>query len=228
MGGKITMVIRRENGQTYQFKTLTGIEDHLFQSTEFNSGNFDLAITNFVNFLENDEHHTTRVYSLYPTHYGILVIDFQDKSIHSLQSYNDPGDILLGRFSPSFYLSPKEMLKFNILMKNNFLDVFYQGKNLGSIHDVFDSSVNTQTLSKLMVDIFKNSQITLNGIEISNAFLIALKPKGMRYFKTHYYEVEIADDSEPNIQDKQQLQTNLINSGFHISSQDKKEWSLFD
>lgn len=226
MGGKITMVIRRENGETHQFKTLTGIEDHLFQNLEFNSGNFDLAITQFIDFLEKDEHHSTRVHSLYPYHYGILVIDFQDKAIHSLQSYNDPGDIMFGRFSPSFYCSNKDLLKFNVLMRKNFLDVFYSGKNLGTVQDFFNPSVNTDTISQFVVSLFKKSQITIKGMDISNAFLLTLKPKGMRYFKVHYYDIEA--DPEYNTFDKNQLQTNLINSGFHLSSQDRNEWDAFN
>lgn len=221
MGGKLNLVIRRKNGKVHKFQTWTGIESNLFHSQQFNEGNDEEALDAFTNFLkkvsvvknENEEYD-----GLSPYWYGLIVLDFQENVIHSMQSYSEPGFILLGEFSP--YFLSKQDVRDNIskLMALNYFDVYYQNENIGSIQKIFGKNINFSSMGEFNQKSLMNHKFMINQIEI-NPDLLNFAPIRFRTMKTIHYEIDKIG--------KDKFQKALINSQFEFTKADNKAWQEY-
>lgn len=93
MGGTMRFVVRDDAGTVKKFNAWTGVEIDLLHSKYFNEGKFQECLKNFGKIIRkyaDGERVITKDFS--PLGYGIIVVDFKEKKIHSMQGYNAPGE----------------------------------------------------------------------------------------------------------------------------------------
>lgn len=218
MAGRLNFTIRDENGNYNTYDLWTGV-DHFFSlNKSFHEGKYTLATQQFLKYCteEDDE---LELSELAPSWYGLIVLDFKDKVIHSMQHYNEPFHVSLMEFSP-YRLNISEIIKtFNELFKLNSFNVTYKGKNVGSFHDFFGKDLDFQSLSQKIKENSSRLKYNHNGIDYDLIYL-NLVPKVLSEFKINYYE----DDD----QGKKDFQNELLNSQFKLSSEEKTQWDNFN
>jgi hypothetical protein len=154
MGGTVAETIRKENGELIKMARKTGAYNWMFFSKDFNNGQVEKAISDHVEKFfemkrdfESGEPYEFPMSPVYgwcnetaPVDYGLVVIDFQKKKIHSMQGYDMPGRTSSISLS-KFVLSDKDTEEnYKFLTNNNLLEVHdHRGNYLGDIHTVFGS-----------------------------------------------------------------------------------------
>lgn len=218
MGGKLNFTIRDDNGKYNTYYLWTGI-DHFFSlNKSFHAGKYKLAVKQFLKYCteEGDELEITE---LAPSWYGLIVLDFKDKVVHSMQYYNVPFQINLTEFSPYRVPTSKTIKTFNELFKLNSFNVIYEGKNIGSLHDFFGKDVDYKNLCQMIKENSSGLNYKNDGIDYNLVYL-NLVPKVLSEFTIKYYE----DDE----QGKKDFQNALLNSHFKLSSEEKNQWNNFN
>ncbi len=233
MGGTVAETIRRENGEIIKMARKTGAYNWMFHSKEFNNGNIDKAIDDHIKaFMEMKadyesgepyEYNMSGVYGwcnhTAPVSYGLVVIDIQNKKIHSMQGYDSPG----GLHSFSFNLHTKddeESIKaYKYLVENNLYDVYdYNNKYLGDIHSVFGAKDTFNVIKKEI----KNS---MTGIPSLFSFFKTKEydASDLIFFPKALKDFEIIDYSE-DASGLISMLSALKKDGFEFNSNEIKMW----
>jgi hypothetical protein len=220
MGGSVAETIRKKDGTLIKMARKTGIYNTMFFSKEFNSNDEDLAINNhckaFFEMKEDYENGTNKflmssVYghysSLAPTDYGLVVIDFERKKIHSMQGYDTPGYEHAVRFSEIYVNDKGTEQDYNFLVENNLLNFysFRNGELLGDVEKLFGSKI---TLKKLRKELNKNYSRDIN--------MAKMKPK-----KLEEFEIIVYNETPEGTID---FFKNLVNDGFVFTDEDLNNW----
>ena len=122
-----------------------------------------------------------------PIEYGLVVIDFQNKKIHSMQGYDVPAQKSLISFASSYY-TDKEQTNINqFLIENNSLNL-YNEKNMfvGDIQRLFGKNATITSVTKKIekklykkINLFKNDDLNLFSY---------FKPKSLNDFEVISYK----------------------------------------
>lgn len=110
MGGTVAVTIRKKDGTIYKMARKTGSYTGMFFSEDFANGDFDKAIDSYIKIFtemkedyEKGEPYKFAMSPFYgwcnelaPFDYGLVVIDFKDNVIYSMQEYDLPGTTYLG------------------------------------------------------------------------------------------------------------------------------------
>jgi hypothetical protein len=228
MGGTVAETIRRENGQVIKMARRTGAYNWMIFSKEFNTGEINKAIDEHLQmFLEMKEdyesgepykHPMSPVYGwcnhMAPIDYGLVVLDFQKKKIHSMQGYDGPGKLSIISIAHN---NKETMEKYDFLMKNNLLEVCkYDLTPLGDIHSIFGSEdplkVALKELNNSYLDSFKS---IFNKYNTSRLDMV-LVPKVLKDFESYSYE------ESPDGLIK--MLSALKNDGFVFNDEEIKMW----
>jgi hypothetical protein len=228
MGGTVAETIRRENGEIIKMARRTGAYNWMIFSKEFNVGEIDKAIDEHLKmFMEMKEdyehgepykHPMSPVYGwcnhLAPVDYGLVVLDFQKKKIHSMQGYDSPGKLSL----ISMPHNDKETMEiYDFLMQNNLLDVCkYDFTRLGDVHSIFGSKepfkIALKELNNSYLDGIKSIFGQYNTSHIDMVFV----PKILKNFELHSYE----ESPEGLVK----MLSALKNDGFTFNEEEIKMW----
>jgi hypothetical protein len=95
MGGKLTVMIRQENGETHSFKAHTGrLERHFDGSSVFSETQFMKTVRESdylkcapVDSTAHDDYENNSAYFA-PYHYGLLLFDFKNKQVYACNGYS--------------------------------------------------------------------------------------------------------------------------------------------
>lgn len=200
MGGTVAETIRRENGEVIKMARKTGAYNWMFFTKEFCEEKFDLAIDNHVKAFtqmkedyQSGEPYKYPMSPLYgwcnetaPIDYGLIVIDFKKKKIHSMQSYDTPGTHYVSMLSKHVILEKDTEYHFNYLIKNNLLNIITNDDKTSDINDFFGSNF---TLEKLRKKLDNSFIIIKNILGKENSLRSALfSPKSLNNFKLLKYE----------------------------------------
>lgn len=166
MGGTVAETIRRENGEVIKMARKTGAYNWMFFTKEFCEKKFDVAIDDHIkSFIEMREdylsgepykYNMTPVYGwcdeTFPVDYGLVVIDFQKKKIHSMQGYDRPGYYYASMLSS---LVDKEVKSnFDYLLKNNLLlTINYRNEDKNDTKDIKELFGDNFSFKKLITEI---------------------------------------------------------------------------
>lgn len=173
MGGLVAVTIRRENGEIIKMARKTGSYTSLFMSKEFSEGDFDKAIDNYIaTFMDMRadfqsgppyKYQMTPHYGwcdqLAPADYGLVVIDFKDKKIYSMQDYDYPGtsyfaslyaseneyitgQTLTESFSTHEVLPVYKLLKCPIDVSREELTKIVKSHTIGTEYILYDKNIN--------------------------------------------------------------------------------------
>lgn len=166
MGGIIAETIIKKDGTILKMARKTGAYNWMFFSKEFNEGNFDKAIENHVeifnkmreDFLSGEPYEMpmSPVYGwceeTSPIDYGLVVIDFKNKKIYSMQEYDTPGYFHSSMLSNVVVLEKEEKENIDFLIKNNLLEVLEDSsdeyKSLGDVKSFFGNNVDLNKVKK--------------------------------------------------------------------------------
>lgn len=236
MGGSVAETIRKEDGTLIKMARKTGAYNWMFFTKEFADKNFDLAIENHVKaFLEMKEDFETGSpykFNMSPVYgwcnetalvdYGLVVIDFQKKKIHSLQGYDSPGHYHAISLSSSFKYDNDEEKNLDYLISNNLLQVFKDDENIGDLEEIFGKDINLEKMRKLIKDSYTPGiKWALGKIfdksSINDFFDIYFIPKVLLNFDIIKYE-----ENDPL--EMIRMVQNLVDDGFSFNEKEKKMW----
>lgn len=232
MGGTVGETIRRENGEVIKMARKTGAYDWMFFSKEFCEKKFDIAIDKHIKtFVEMREdylkgepykYNMTPVYGwcevLCPIDYGLVVIDFQKKKIHSMQGYSNPGHHYISMLSNNVILNKDTEFDFDYLIKNNLLLIKDDGNEdkdkLQDIKEFFGEDFSLKKLRIKLDNIFTRINSVFNYKNSLNNLLFF--PKVLNEFEFIMYE----ETPEGTIS----FLKNLIEDGFSFTKNDFDGW----
>ena len=201
MGGTVAETIRKENGEIIKMARKTGAYNWMFFSKEFSNNQTELAIKEhckvWFEMKEDFETGEPYKYTMSPVYgwcnetapidYGLVVIDFQNKKIHSMQGYDVPAQKSLISFASSYY-TDKEQTNINqFLIENNSLNL-YNEKNMfvGDIQRLFGKNATITSVTKKIekklykkINLFKNDDLNLFSY---------FKPKSLNDFEVISYK----------------------------------------
>lgn len=200
MGGSVAETIRKENGEVIKMQRGTGAYNLMFFSKEFNSGEIDKAIDKHIEVafkIKADfekgkpyQHELTEFYGgfnlLAPTGYGLVVIDFKMKKIHTMQDYDRPG--ILGGASLALTIPPDGNgdAEYEFLIKNNLLNVHdFELNFMGDVHKVFGNENTYENIGKITEQTYSERSYK------HRATLFSYIPKALKDFVTIRYEDDI-------------------------------------
>lgn len=214
MGGRMSFIVREDTGKVHNFYAWTGIENDFLHTFEFNDGNRSKVVKKFIKKMkEYSEGENFYLNGIFPTGYGIVVVDFQKNKIHSFQNYNNPASLNLLDFSPSRKYHDRE-IPFDYF---DFYDE--QDKFIGSIKDVLGQDLDEEKLGQIAFNKLCNDPDIEYKNQTYDSRFIYLKPKGLKSFEVIHYN----DNSE-----KENLIQNLKSDGFNITEEDEYEWKNFN
>lgn len=255
MGGTVGVTIIRENGEVIKMARKTGSYSSLFLSKAFNEGDYDKAINDYIQaFLEMKEDYETGepfkypmspIYGFFnetsPIDYGLVVIDFKNKKIHSMQEYDIVGSILPNVFSPFLVLGKTEHKNLKHLFDNNLINVYLRGNDhdyinvskfekLGTFQDIYeninldevkskkDTSYFSTLVNSISKKIFKNPLVNnkLNPEQINENVIFF--PKELEKF------VQISYSFNDDFENTLNFFTQLTNDGFTFNQTEIKSW----
>lgn len=157
MGGTVAETIRQENGEIIKMARKTGAYNWMFFSKKFNNDQINEAIDDHVELFnqmkedfETGEPYKYPMSPVYgwcnhtaPIDYGLVVIDFKEKKIHSMQEYDSPATLHSIYFSTTMKHSEEVTEDYKFIVNHNCVDVYDEDMNYcGDVHSVF-GSVNT-------------------------------------------------------------------------------------
>lgn len=231
MGGTVAETIRRENGEVIKMARKTGAYNWMFFTKEFGEKNFDVAIDNHIKaFLEmKKDYHTGQPYKLpmtsvygwcdetYPIDYGLVVIDFQHKKIHSMQQYDTPGYHYVSMLSNNVVLDKDIEDHFDYLIQNNLLYVIKKYSNDNNIKDIKQYFGENFSLTKL------KTQLDNRWSKIKNIFNQDNDSHELVFYPKIFNDFEcIKYDNTP--QGSISLLENLIQNGFSFTQEELNGW----
>lgn len=231
MGGTVAETIRRENGEVIKMARRTGAYNWMIFSKEFNKGDFDKAIDNHIKMFfemkedyENGEpykHPMSPAYGwcshIAPVDYGLVVIDLQNKKIHSMQGYDSPGKLSLICMPHN---DDETKANYDFLMKNNLLEVCkYDLTPLGDVHSFFGKEDPLKvaldevenSYKKFFMSIFKKNNLDKTDI----TFI----PKILNNFEYCKYE--------ENPEGLVKMLAELKKDGFNFNDQEVNMWKSY-
>jgi len=228
MGGTVAVSIRRENGDVVKMARRTGSYGSMLTSQEFLSGQTDLAVDNYIqifNEMKEDyqsgapyKHPMSPCYggfeSLAPTGYGLVVIDIQNKKIHSMQSYDRPGSLHGMTFSDFCVYDKDYEQALDLLLSKNQLVVYDKKSFLGSVQDVLGADITTSKIGALIKKSFRDEP---SGSELyKDISSLDYWPAVLEGYEKLFYK--------ETMQDLIVFAKNLKNDGFMLSSEEKEIW----
>lgn len=215
MGGRMSLTIRESDGKVHNFYAWTGIENEILHKQEFYDGKYKEAIKNLSkNIKEYSDGENFKNNGVFPTGYGIIVIDLKNKKIHSHQGYNNPGALNIIDFrSPQMY--DRQKIPFEHL---DFYDE--NDKFIGSVKDVLGKDLDKDkfiqiAFNKMVGDPDLNYQDKAYDIRF-----IFLKPRAMKDFEVLHYNFDQGNSLLS-------LMETLKEEGFNITKEDKEKWEKF-
>lgn len=128
MGGTVGVTLRRKDGSIEKMARRTGSYASMFFSKEFAENNIDEAIDNYIKTFKEmkEDYQKGEPYKfnmspeygwcneMAPIDYGLVVIDFKDKIIYSMQEYDLPGTSYFGEF----FIQSEKHLSGNLIAEN--------------------------------------------------------------------------------------------------------------
>ncbi len=174
MGGTVAETIRRENGQILKMARRTGAYNWMFFSREFLEGDEEKAIAEHhrgfeemrQDWLKNQEsgkfefgmtdaygwcEHTA------PIDYGLVVIDFQARKIHSMQGYDTPFSMSIWDFGAMFESEgAKEAALAEKMIREDW--AFFANRSLeplGSLSEAFAGAASRELRIERMEELLK-------------------------------------------------------------------------
>lgn len=237
MGGTVAETIRKEDGSVIKMARKTGAYNWMFFTKEFCTKDFDKAINEHVasftemkEDFESGEPYEFAMSSVYggcdemsPIDYGLVVIDFKNKKIHSMQGYDKPGFHYLSMLSNHIILDTKVEEDFDYLISNNLLNIT-NSKNeiIGDVNTVLGEDFS---LLKLRQKLQKEFNPLLNIVTIfkrNDPPLLDCKfvPKVMSEFEIIKYK-ESHDDILKFAQ-------TLKNEGFSFNQEELNTWKEYN
>lgn len=220
MSGHLSFTIRSEDGHVNNFAGWSKVEELLFHSVKFNEGDYCGNLADYLGHISKQcGHQLPKKKTLGPEGYGLLVADFKEKVIHSLQWQGDVAFRSLTSFSPVMMLSQEDINYWNNLFSLDYVDLYDEKKLIGSVQEVFGSKVNNKVIGDYFIREFTSNEKILFKGESLGGIGLGLKPRGFRNFPIHYYE----DTPEG----AKLFQKALLDSGFEINKKDQKVWDKF-
>lgn len=227
MGGTVAETIRKENGEVIKMARKTGAYNWMFFTKEFAEGNFNEAIENHVQAFremqedfQSGEPYKFPMSPVYgwcnetaPIDYGLVVIDIQNKKIHSMQGYDRPGYEYFNMLSKYTVLDKEREEAFQYLIENNLLNIFnrnqIENKNeVKDIEEYFGKNCTLETIRDTMNSKMKKA--------FTNYLDLVFYPKMLDNFEYISYE--------ENPEGTFQLLKNLIDDGFEFNQEETKMW----
>lgn len=230
MGGTVAETIRKENGEIIKMARKTGAYNWMIFTKDFCTDDFDTAIEKHVKvfFDMREDFKSGKPYKfpmspvygpleeLNPIAYGLVVIDFQKKKIHSMQGYDRPGGY---NFSGLSHIGKENKDDLNYIISNNLLNVVnHKGKNLGDIETIFGKGANLERLQKEIQNSFNPVNVIFSKLFKNDFdyFDLLLVPKNLINFEVIVYE-----ESQEGII---KYLSNLAEDGFTFNSKEIENW----
>lgn len=189
MGGTVAETIRKKNGEVIKMARRTGAYNWMMMSQDFCEGNIEKAIDAHVKvFLEMKEDYETGEpykFAMSPAYgwcnqtnpegYGLVVLDFKKRTIHTMQGYDTPGEFHIYSLTS---LDEKEHRELNaVLKKNLFIVKDIKNKTVKDVFDIFGEDVSIEKIDKI--------SLSEKGGDLRYLRLI---PKTIKAFKYYKYE----------------------------------------
>lgn len=241
MGGTVGVTIRRPDGQVIKMARKTGSYKHLFLSEGWLDKDYDKAIEDYCKLffeMKNDfeankdtKNYKFNMSPVYgwcnecaPIDYGLVVIDFQSKKIHTMQDYDSTR---VAQESLVFFknLEPQLIEK---ALKTNGWNIIDEDENCWSINEFFGSNDPKKCVEKLEIA-YSHVKQTLNKIIGKTKFpadkityetiaQISVIPKNLDFEIISY---------ERNISGALELFKNLKKDGFVFNTDENQMWKDF-
>jgi hypothetical protein len=192
MGGKVAFAIIQKDKPEFTAIAWTGVDNHLFYSTEFVQGDTEKAIKNVVkevkkynkNFIDSKESK-----GISPCSYGLVVVNMEKKQVRSFQDYNFPMQIDLIVFKNQI-ISGSDLPLRELIEKDCLTVVDKKNNKEYSLIDFF----GTTDVDKVRSGFFKNKENQFSEINFPNSSIskynvldnIVLKPKGIDFELIRY------------------------------------------
>lgn len=222
MGGYVSEIIRKENGEIIKMCRTTGSYNLMFFSKDFNDNKIDESINEHIKTYFNvKENHKNKSY-LAPEDYGIVIIDFKNKKIHSMQGYDKPSHHHFVNINMFNNQESHEI--YNFLFTQNKLTI-YTAKNeyLAGFNDFFGNDISLSKFHQIIKNELKirynNEDVLLEEDFNKSFFNLTIQPTALKNFK--YIEYEESIDGILN------FITALINEGFKFTNKEKQIWIKF-
>lgn len=227
MGGANKLLIIQEKTKPTALVSYTGSENDFFFSQDYLSGNIEKALATLIQ--ESKEFHENSYASyekltLSPFHYGMNVIDFTTKTIHTMNGYDMAGLKTL----MSFLVMQEN--KMRELIEGNLAQIYFAKENKKYLLKDFLGTTDAEKGFNLLKtrgitekQLIKN-RLDSNGIIsqyttniFSNSFDCFLLP--------HNFDFEVKVYSEnANNNTAHELFINLYQNGIEFNNQDLKGW----
>lgn len=231
MGGSVAVTVRKEDSEIIKMARRTGSANWLLFSEKFNYGNVNEAIDDFIkpfSEMRNDylkgepyQFHMTPEYgwcdNLSPYGYGLVVLDFQNKKIHSLQGYDTPGFMnIVSIINESHQdLESKKFFE-QMITDDNFLTYGQKKEYFGSVKELFGSNISLKKIEGLYDQTFKDEKILKEGEHYFSILHGKFTLKALSDFEIIKYKETLEGLLE--------LWENLTSEGFEFTENEKKEW----
>lgn len=222
MGGYVSETIRKQNGDIIKMCRVTGSYNFMFFSKDFSNDKINEAIDEHVKtYFSLKENHKNKSY-LAPEDYGIVVIDFKNKKIHSMQGYDKPS---YQHFVNISMLNNSESHEiYDFLFKQNRLAIYTANNDyLAGFNDFFGNDISLSKFHQIIKNEFKirynNEDVLLEEDFNKSFFNLTIQPTSLKNFKYIKYEESI-DGILSFI-------TNLMNEGFKFTNKEKQMWINF-
>lgn len=237
MGGTVAETIRTTDGEVIKMARKTGAYNWMFFSKEFNDETnhtekeaIEKHCKSFFDMKEDfdsGEPYKLPMSPVYgwcketcPIDYGLVVIDFQNKKVHSMQGYDSPGMLQLSHISPYIKYDIDTENGYKFLIDNNLLYTLDKDKNeFVDIHTFFGKKItyedvlemNSHSITKEIKDLFFQSKISRDDL-----FFINFVPKKLLDFENKNYE-----ETPEGLFD---FFNNLKKDDFIFNDEEKKMW----
>ncbi len=232
MGGTVAETIRRENGEIIKMARRTGAYNWMIFSKDFMDGKIDKAINDHIEAFmdmkadyESGPPYKNNMSDVYgwcnhtaPTDYGLVVLDFQNKKIMSMQGFDTPGRLYGVNLSKEMVdLEDKE--NYEYFFQNNLFEVYtHENKHLGDVHSLFGS---TNTLKNLQIEIDKSYDRNNSESEFLDKY--NCKAQFLRFQPKFFNDFEMIRFKETP-QGLIEFINKLQEEGFVFNDEEKKMW----
>lgn len=233
MGGSVGVTIRKENSDIIKMARRTGSYNALLISEEFNYGDKNKAIDDFIavfsemreDYLRGGPYkfHMTPEYGwcdvMIPYGYGLVVLDFQNKKIHSLQGYDTPGFTSLVNIINNDETDEENITVTKMLKEPELLLYNAKGEQIGYVRDFLGEDITISTLSSLFKKTFESRNLQAkenDNKENLNVIYGKLKAKVLHDFDIIKYN----ESAEGFLL----FAKNLKNDGFEFTEEEIAEW----
>jgi hypothetical protein len=227
MGGSSKLIIIQENVEPIVLISNTGAENKFFFSENYLSGNIDKALDELIQ--SSKEYHKNSYsknekLTISPYHYGINVINFKTKIIHTMNSYDVVGHCPLLSFLVMGENKMKELIETNLaqiyLVKENKK---YSLKDFLGTTDG-EKGFNLLKTYEMNQKQLIQARLNSNGIISQYANCTFSRPSGYVLLPYNFdFQVKAYSDSFNN-GNVHELFINLYQEGLKFKNQDIKGW----